>query len=151
MAYSMDLRTRVLADVDAGMGTRPVATKYRVSESWVRRLKQRRRESGEIAPRQRTWPPPKWLSHAERIQELVREQPDATLAELQVRSGLAVSISTVWRALRHLHLTFKKKSCVRPNRTGRTSKSVVPIGESRCVNCLPTGSFSSTRRGRKPI
>ena len=41
-AYSMDLRVRVLADSDAGMGTRVVAAKYRVSESWVRWLKQRR-------------------------------------------------------------------------------------------------------------
>ena len=50
-SYSMDLRKRVLADCDAGRSTRQVAMKYRVSESWVRRLKQRRRESGEIAPR----------------------------------------------------------------------------------------------------
>ena len=139
MAYSMDLRTRVLTDTDAGMGTRAVATKYRVSESWVRRLKQRRRESGEIAPRQRTLPPPKWLSHAERIQDLVREQPDATLAELRERSGSVVSISTVWRALRHLHLTFKKKSCVRPNKTVRTFKNAGPIGRSRSAKSPPSG------------
>ena len=50
-AYSLDLRKRVLKDADAGLGTREVALKYDVSESWVRRLKQRRRESGEIAPR----------------------------------------------------------------------------------------------------
>ena len=49
--YSLDLRQRVLADCEKGLTTRAVATKYRVSESWVRRLKQRRRESGEVAPR----------------------------------------------------------------------------------------------------
>jgi len=49
--YSMDLRQRVLADCDDGMKTRAVATKYRVSESWVRRLKQRRAATGETAPR----------------------------------------------------------------------------------------------------
>ncbi len=53
-AYSSDLRERVLRDSDAGLGTRQVALKYQVSESWVRRLKQRRRESGEIAPR-KSW------------------------------------------------------------------------------------------------
>ena len=46
-SYSIDLRSRILEDCDAGMTTRVVATKYRVSESWVRRLKQRRRETGE--------------------------------------------------------------------------------------------------------
>lgn len=108
MAYSMDLRTRVLADSDAGIGTRAVATKYSVSESWVRRLKQRRREKGEIAPRQRQPAPPKWLPHAERLQELVREQADATLAELRGRLGVELSITTLWRALHKLRLTFKK-------------------------------------------
>ena len=42
-AYSMDLRERALLDSDAGMKAADVATKYRVSGSWVRLLKQRRR------------------------------------------------------------------------------------------------------------
>ena len=46
-AYSMDLRERALLDSDAGMKAADVATKYRVSGSWVRLLKQRRRETGE--------------------------------------------------------------------------------------------------------
>ncbi len=50
-AYSLDLRERVLQDCDLGETTRGVATKYRVTQSWVRRLKQRRREHGEVAPR----------------------------------------------------------------------------------------------------
>jgi len=43
-AYSMDLRERALLDSDAGMKAADVAAKYRVSGSWVRLLKQRRRE-----------------------------------------------------------------------------------------------------------
>ena len=35
-AYSMDLRERVLHDSDAGMQAAAVASKYRVSASWVR-------------------------------------------------------------------------------------------------------------------
>ena len=50
-AYSMDLRERLLLDSDAGMKAADVAAKYRVSGSWVRLLKQRRRETGEVAPR----------------------------------------------------------------------------------------------------
>ena len=45
-AYSMDLRERALLDSDAGMTAADVAAKYRVSGSWVRLLKQRRRETG---------------------------------------------------------------------------------------------------------
>ena len=47
-AISLDLRKRVVADCDAGMKTGQVAAKYGVSGSWVRRLKQRRRETGSI-------------------------------------------------------------------------------------------------------
>ena len=50
-AYSMDLRERALLDSDAGMKAADVAAKYRVSGSWVLLLKQRRRETGEVAPR----------------------------------------------------------------------------------------------------
>ena len=67
-ADSMDLRERVLKDSDAGIRTREVAVKYAVSESWVRRLKQRRRENGETAPRSsRNRLQPKWLPDAKRL------------------------------------------------------------------------------------
>ena len=44
------LRERALLS-DAGMKAADVAAKYRVSGSWVRLLKQRRRDTGEVAPR----------------------------------------------------------------------------------------------------
>ena len=50
-AYSMDLRERALLDSDAGMKAADVAANYRVRGSWVRLLKQRRRDTGEVAPR----------------------------------------------------------------------------------------------------
>src|SRR5262245_4131793 len=52
--YSMDLRTRVLRDSDAGLSSKELAAKYAVSRAWVDRVKQRRRETGEIAPRKQT-------------------------------------------------------------------------------------------------
>jgi transposase len=50
-AYSMDLRERVWTDCQAGMKTPVVAQKYSVSESWVRRLKQRRKATGSYQVR----------------------------------------------------------------------------------------------------
>jgi len=109
-AYSMDLRLRVLKDTDAGQSTREVALKYDVSESWVRRLKQRRRESGEVAPRSsRNHRQPKWLAVADQLQSLVREKSDITLRELRDALDENVSIQSLSRALRQLQLTFKKK------------------------------------------
>jgi transposase len=110
-AYPIEMRKRILADGDAGMSTRAVALRYQVSESWVRRLQQRRRENGEIAARKAgSRPPSKWRLHAERIAEAVRQHPDATLVELRDRLGLEVSPQTLSRALRALEITVKKKS-----------------------------------------
>ena len=55
-----EVRAEVLAACDANDGTRIVAVRFKVSESWVRRIKQRRRETGQVAPQ--TTPPqePKW-------------------------------------------------------------------------------------------
>jgi transposase len=112
-AYSIDLRERVLADCDAGLGTRAAAAKYRVSESWVRRLKQRRRETGAVAARAPRRPAPGWAAHADRLRAEVRARPDATLEELRGRLGLTASVSTVCRALKALGLTLKKSTAGR--------------------------------------
>jgi transposase len=120
-AYSADLRSRVLHDCDAGATTRAVAVKYRVSESWVRRLKQRRRATGEVGPRaRRTFRPRLLAPHDDRLRELVAASPDATLAELRDRLGVAVGLTALWHAVRRLGLTVKKKSSGPRSRTGRT-------------------------------
>jgi hypothetical protein len=63
-AYSMDLRERELLDSDAGMKAADVAAKCRVSGSWVRLLKQRRRETGRSGPaRPAARPPAPCWSH----------------------------------------------------------------------------------------
>jgi transposase len=128
-AYSQDLRVRVLADVDSGLPTKSVADKYRVSESWVRRLKQRRRETGEITPRScRNHRQSKLTPHLERLQKHIAERPDATLDELRRDLRLSVSKSTLCRALQQLRLTIKKKSCTPRNKIGLTSRSAGPGG-----------------------
>jgi len=83
-AYSMDLRRRVLAACDAGKDTREVAKQFGVSPDWVRRLKQRRRESGEIAARKqgRRKGGPVQRKRLIALRRLVRLAPDATLAQL---------------------------------------------------------------------
>jgi transposase len=110
-AYSQDLRVRVLADCDEGMTSSQVAAKYRVSESWVRRLKQRRRQTGSITPKsQRYGPRPKWVQFAEQLTEELRQKPDLTLEELRTRLCGRLSAPTIWRALKALGLSLKKKS-----------------------------------------
>jgi transposase len=132
--YSIDLRQRVLADCDAGLGTRAVADKYTVSESWVRRLKQRRREDGSIAPRTATpGPRPALAAHADRLRALVREAPGLSAGEYRDRLGVRVAVVTVWRALRRLGLTHKKSppgGRAGPARRGRTAAGVAGRGDA---------------------
>ena len=108
-AYSMDLRERALLDSDAGMKAADVAAKYRVSGSWVRLLKQRRRDTGEVAPRvQRHGRRGMLEPHLHTLAALIAAHPDRTLAELKDALATPASVPTVWRAVRALGLTVKK-------------------------------------------
>ena len=108
-AYSMDLRERALLDSDAGMKAADVAVQYRVSGSWVRLLKQRRRETGEVAPRVQRHGRRRMLEpHLHTLAALIAEQPDRTLAELKDALGTPASLATIWRAVAALDVTVKK-------------------------------------------
>lgn len=120
-AYSRDLRERVVAACDEGGDTRAeIAERFSVSESWVRRLLQRRRETGSITPKPRGGgQPPAFAGEAaERLRQAVAADPDATLKELAGASGVACSTSAVDRALKRLGITRKKSRSGRPSRTG---------------------------------
>jgi len=108
-SISVDLRKRILKACDSGLGTQAVATRFEVSTSFVRKLKQRRRETGRIEafPR-RSGPKPKLKAHEEALRGLIHAQPDATLEELRERLGVEVELSTLWYTLDRLGLTVKK-------------------------------------------
>ena len=122
-AYSMDLRERALLDSDAGMKAADVAVKYRVSGSWVRLLKQRRRETGEVAPRVQRHGRRRMLEpHLHTLAALIAEQPDRTLAELKDALGTPASLATIWRAVAALDVAIKKKRSGPPNTIDLTSR-----------------------------
>lgn len=111
MAYSMDLRDRVLALYDEGVKTKQVAKQLRISPAWARRVKQRR----DRPPRKVGGSVPKLDQAARaRLAAWVDQRPDATPEELRRRVkdelGIGVSIGCLWNTLRALKLTFKKRS-----------------------------------------
>src|SRR4051794_40123622 len=119
-SYSKEFRRDVLAACDAGGGTREVALRFKVSESWVRRIKQERREQGKVAPRttrnrRKTWEP-----HAEWILAKLDQRPDIYLRELQAAAreelGWEVSDVTLSRACRALRRTRKKRRWLRSSK-----------------------------------
>ena len=108
-AYSMDLRLRVLRDADAGLPSDELAEKYAVSRAWVDRLKQRRRETGEVAPHKQTrWRPRILHAQLTELAALIRERPDRTLAELQEALRTPASLPTLCRTIKRLGFRLKK-------------------------------------------
>jgi transposase len=107
--YSMDLRKRVLEDCDSGLMSKEVAAKFRVSRSWVDRIKQRRRERGELEPRrQRVFKKQAFAGQEDRLRAQVAAKTDQTLAELRDALRSSASLSSLWRALDRPKLTVKK-------------------------------------------
>ena len=119
--YSMDLRTRVLRDSDAGLSSKELAAKYAVSRAWVDRLKQRRRETGEVSPRKQTKFRRRALSdqQEQRLLVLITARPDATLVELREQLPTTAALSTLWRAIGRLNLTVKKNGARRRTAASR--------------------------------
>ena len=136
--YSQDLRDRVLRACDRGMKTGQVAELFDVCKAWVRRLKQRRRETGETAPR-----PVGGATFVkidpQKLTELVRQKPDATVKELHAMLGVNCSESGVDAALRRLGLSFKKSRSARRNRTAPTSPSGAWNGSKTNPRSTPDG------------
>jgi transposase len=134
--YSQDLRDRVLAAYDRGMKTRQIAEVFGVSPAWARRIKQRRRETGETTPRPMGGATVIKIDRA-RLAALVRERPDATLKELRAMLAIDCAESAICMALKKLGLSFKKRRSTPPSRTARTSRSGVRTGKRSSPSSTP--------------
>ena len=136
--YSQDLRDKVLAAGDRGLPTQQVAEVFGVSKSWVRRVKQRRREHGETSPRPMGGATLIKID-MDRLEQLVRQNPDATLKELHALLGAPCVESAVGAAVQRLGFTFKKSRSGRPSRTGPTWRPAASGGESSSPGSTPRG------------
>jgi transposase len=119
----MDFRRAVAVAYDQCGSSIEVAEQFGCSESWVRRLIQRSRETGTLEPRssarkddQRSYDD----SDEQAIRELIQRKPDATLAEVAEALGKSAHPSTVCRTLQRLNLPRKKSPLMPPNKIGRT-------------------------------
>jgi len=110
MAYSKDLRLKVLAAVDGGESQAAVAWRFDIGERSVRRFKQRRELTGDVAA-DKTGPkePIKLTPEDDALmREQVRLKPGVTAWELVAMLGEKVVVSTVCRRLIALGLPLKK-------------------------------------------
>lgn len=111
--YSAEFRMEVLAACDAGEGTQAVALRFDVSESWVRRIKQQRRESGQVAPKIAAPRKPEWHAWADWLLAKLAARPDIYLrelqAELKAERDIDVCLTTICNACRELEQSRKKR------------------------------------------
>jgi len=124
VAYPMEFRVLVAAAYDECGSSIEVAEQYNCSESWVRRLIQRRQATGSLAPLTPRRPDTRKLDELdlEHLRTLIAGRPDMTLAELAEALGNKASVPTVRRATQALGLPLKKRPRTPASRTGRTSR-----------------------------
>ena len=113
VAYSQDLRDRVMAAVDGGLGVYAAAPLFRVSVSYTYKALGRRRASGDVTTHNSGGgPKPKLAAYGEALRAQVAQKGDITLIELQAwlsdDRAVKVSIGALWARLGHLGLTLKK-------------------------------------------
>ena len=111
--YTAEFRGEVLAACDANEGTHDVAVRFKVSESWLRRILQQRRETGQVAPKKASPRQPKWHAWADWLVAKIAARPDIYLRELQAElkheRGEEVCLGTICAACRALEQSRKKR------------------------------------------
>jgi transposase len=147
MAYSLDLRQRIVDAIERGVGTkRKIAKLFGVHESFIYKLLRQQRERGDIAPLPHGGGARAKLTASDllTLTDLVAETPDATLEELcqqmKKRAGVEVSQSTICRGLQALELTIKK----RPSAPPKPIRLSAPPSARDKKHCPSSGSSSLT-------
>lgn len=127
-AYSTDLRQKIIDAYHRRQGTqRELAEVFGVSASFIEKLLQRYRATGEVAPKPHGGGRQLRLDAAPqaRIAQWVEAQADLTLDELCSRTeqelGVTVSFATMSRLLQRLGLGRKKSRSTPANETRRES------------------------------
>ena len=111
-----EVRVRIVrAVVEKGIARAQAAELFGVSVPSVGRFVRAHQAGGSLTPRVSTGRPRKLrlAEHVEALREHLQSEPDLELAErcehLHRAEGLALSASTLWRAMRALDFTRKKR------------------------------------------
>lgn len=163
-SLSLDLRARIVALVEAGEHSLgELAGLFAIDLSTIVRLLQRYRRTGSVQPKPHGggMPPKLDAAAVARLLELVRQQPDATLAELRDRVGIPCSVMTIFRALKRNRISRKKKTrhaeerdSPRVQEQRKTfCEKMATVGPGHLVFVDETGATTAMGRvyGRAPI
>jgi transposase len=114
MAYSNELRVRVIHVVEGGAAARAAARQFVIGDSTAIRWAKRWRETGSFEAKSvkgQSRSPLK--QYAQWLLDLVRQEPDLTLEEIHWRlldtHQHKAGISSIWRFFDRHGISFKKK------------------------------------------
>ena len=155
VAYSQDLRDRVMAAVDGGLGVYSAAPLFRVSVSYIYKALGRRRATGDVtAHKSGGGPKPKLAAYDEALRAQVARTADVTLIELQAwlanDHAVKVSVGCLWARVRHLKLTLKKSRNAPQSRIGPTLRKRASNGGRSRPNGDRTIWSLSTKPAHRP-
>jgi transposase len=146
------MRERILKLYDQDKSTVEIAAFCGFCVAAVRRVRQHFQARGTVEPQTHLCGRKTLLTapRQARLQKLVADQPDATLAELGARLDRPFGTSTVdvWR--RRLGLSHKKKRCTPPSSAARTWPNKGRAGTNNWRRNPPPGSCSWMKAGPTP-
>lgn len=118
--YSLDFRKKIIEVYETeAISQQGLAKRFDVAKSFIQKLLKQYRETGSLAPKQRTQQTPTKLNDEQLavLRRLVEEHNDATLEELvqylETETSVRVSRSTIDRMLKKLDITVKKRPSTR--------------------------------------
>ena len=148
-AYSTDLKERLVRAVADGQPMREAARRFAVCVNTVKRAVVQERATGSLARKPIPGCPRRIGPEQEAaLRARLQAAPDATVLEhcawWAEQYGQQLSEATMWRAMRRLGWTHKKRHWQPANATRRRAKS----GAKPLLNSTRSSSSSSTRAGR---
>lgn len=130
--YSNDLRRKIVERVEKGVSCRKAAEMFDVSVSFVIKLMQRVRATGDVSPAQfggfKTSP---LVTHEQDVRGWIAATPELTLGEICTRFAereVKTSPAAVARYLQRIGLTRKKRPPVPPSNHEKTLPKLGPNG-----------------------
>jgi transposase len=131
--YSIDLRARVIEEVETGASRRAAADHFGISPSVVIIWTQRWETTGSVAPKPSGGSTSPLEAQAKFLLGLIAEKPDLTLDEIVAamrKRKIAGSRSAVWRFFARRNISFKK-NFVRCRAAARGCGSCAPTLDAR--------------------
>ena len=132
-AYSDDLREKVIKALNELQSAKEVAIRFDVCVSWVYKIFRRYKTTGSYKALSRPGASRKLQNEdVKKLEELVKENPSATLEELKRMSGLPVGRSTIHRILtKELKITYKKNTFCSRTEQGRCKAGSGKMGNRK--------------------